>query len=554
MGGMTSLYIGVSGLKASQNALNVTAHNLTNVNTTGYVRQTAVLNSSNYTTIAQGTNNKLQTGLGVDVDSISRIRDYFLDKSYRKEVGRQSFYEEQSSAVEEIESVLGELDGVSFSDSLDDLNESIQEMAKDPSDLVTRSELVMNAETFIDRAKSIYSELVNYQKNLDTKVQNTVDRINELGNTIRTLNVQISSVESAGVESANDLRDQRDNALDELAGLAKIQYQEDENSVVTVKLEGVQFVTESGVNEMGTAQLNGEDGSNYLTAVWPNLNQQTVYNLTEDISTADNTDIGALKGTLLARGGYAAHYTDIEDEEKYNTEVKSSVIMKTQALFDKLVNGIVTTINDILAPPKVTKINGADVTVLDTENCSYGTDGSFGTELFSRYNTERYNQVTASDGTVYYVYNETNSMGNKSLYTIDNIEINQEVLEDYSKLPFTTAEGEVDKTRGEALASAWSEPFANLDPDNLTEKNFTDFYDEMILDIGTSGQLYSSMATNQASVASDLNDSRQQVTGVSSDDELANMIKYQNAYNASSRFISVVSDMLEQMITQLGDR
>ena len=92
---MGSLYIGSSGLQTSQNALNTTAHNLSNVDTTGYTRQQVQQSNRAYVTLStdpKSIANK-QTGLGVTYSRVKQVRDYFLDKTYRKESGRSMFYE-----------------------------------------------------------------------------------------------------------------------------------------------------------------------------------------------------------------------------------------------------------------------------------------------------------------------------------------------------------------------------------------------------------------------------------------------------------------------------
>lgn len=566
----TSMDVGVLGLKAAQTALNTTSHNLANVYTEGYVRQTPVFEDKQYQNL--NGSNKMQVGLGVYVAATSRVRDILLDQQYRTEVSKQGFYNEQYNAVTEVETFLGELEGTTFQDELGSLSEAINAVAEQPGSEVARSELVMNASSFLDRANAVYQSLIDYQTTLDTKVKDTVDQINKLGNTIYNLNKQISAIESPGIEAANDLRDQRDNALDQLASLVSISYSEDENSVVHVNVEGVPFVLDTGVAEMGTAQLNGADGSPYVTAVWPFLDNQKVFNLTTEISSQKGNDKGSLKGLLLARGDKVADYTDVPKRENYATDadyeaaaeeynktIDASVIMKAQALFDQLINGIVTKINDILSPTTTASFTAADgtvytdVKVLDTANCSTGEDGTFpAEELFSRKYTDRYTEVTADDGTVYYVYNETNTFGNESLYTCGNLEINQTVLEDYTKLPYLTSENEIDMDMGQALLDAWSNPFSSIDPNNITEKNFDSYYNEFTYELANMGTMYQSISTNYGTSASSINDSRLKITGVSSDEELSDMIKYQAAYNASSRYITVIDQMLEHIIEKLG--
>lgn len=76
----------------------------------------------------------------------------------------------------------------------------------------------------------------------------------------------------------------------------------------------------------------------------------------------------------------------------------------------------------------------------------------------------------------------------------------------------------------------------------------------MTLDVATTGKIYQSMADNESKLASQLDDKRQEVMGVSSDEELGSMIKYQQAYNAASRYVNVVSDMIETLINRTGAR
>ena len=119
---MGSLYIGSSGLQTSQNALNTTAHNLSNVDTTGYTRQQVQQSNRAYVTLStdpKSISNK-QTGLGVTYSRVKQVRDYFLDKTYRKESGRSMFYEVSTEVMEEVESQLGELNGEAFQTTMTD--------------------------------------------------------------------------------------------------------------------------------------------------------------------------------------------------------------------------------------------------------------------------------------------------------------------------------------------------------------------------------------------------------------------------------------------------
>ncbi len=575
----TNMYIGVTGLKTQQNAINITAHNLTNVNTEGYVRQQASFSDLSYRQVGFVSGVATwQTGYGVESDRTRHIRDLFLDASYREEYGREAFYDVQYDATVEIEDLFGELEGETFQQTLLNFQEALEELAKTPeaSDLATRSGVVLYAEEFISRANAIYEDLVTYQTELDNQVKSMVDQINSLGEQIVYYNDLIRSYEATNVETASDYRDQRDLLLDELSQLVDIDYEENADGVVTVKVEGVNFITEDAVFKMATAQLDTVDhGSSFVTVVWPYLENAEVFNLSATVSTALGNDVGKLKSTLLARGDYVANYTDLPADDAtaeeiaiYEKNVAYSSIMKTEAEFDRLINGIVELVNSILCPEVETTLNGTYTTesgetvtysgetvkILDLDNCSYGTDENStpGTELFSRSDAERYTVLYDSSGEKIYVYNEVNEFGTTSLYTLGNLEVNQTLLENYAYLPLTTASGDADYDRTRQLVDLFDVEFDNLNPENTTNKTFMEYYESMINEIANEGTLYKAMYDNQNTVVSNLDNSREAFYGVSSDEELTALIKYQDAYMANSRYINVISEMLENIIERMG--
>lgn len=633
---MTQIYTGVSGLRAQQNAINTTAHNMANIYTEGYVRQQVSMADNSYYKYGWSAVNTKQLGLGVVSAETRHLRDLLLDRAYRQETGRQEFYAARYEAAEEVQDIFGELEGVEFQTSINDLWEAISEIAKDPDSIVSRAALVMNAEAFISRANNIYQELIDYQEKLNQKVVDTVDRINELGDQIFALNRKIAVVEAADIETAADWRDQRDLALDELGSLIKITYEEDEFGYVTVRAEGQEFVSKSNVWHMELAHLDSDQGSEYLSPVWPQLDGGEVFNLKEELASSKNNDIGSLKGYLIARGGYVADASDIpvkpvrEDypegdegtaafradlENYYNVEVVeydknvgSTVVMKAQALFDQLINMVVSVINDVLSPTTdmevtsdltvtvpqgtcvynvdddlkdillegvangsiivdrfgiiqdadatVTIPAGSTLTILNMDETSYGKDENQtpGTELFVRTDQpDRYTKVTADDGTVYYIYNENDDFGDDSVYKLGNLEINPIVLDNYSYIPLTTLEENVDMKKGEEILKAWDEAAVCLDPNNTTLKDINDYYSAMVGLIGNDGYMYNAIAESQSEVVSSLDEKRESKQGVTSEEELTNLIKFQNAYNASSRYITTVADMIDTLINRVGN-
>ncbi|MDE5780883.1 MAG: flagellar hook-associated protein FlgK [Lachnospiraceae bacterium] len=591
MSGMTSIYVGVSGLQASQTALNTTAHNLSNVYTKGYTRQVSINGDRIYINQGATASGYKQVGLGVDVIATSRVRDILLDKAYRTENSRANFYDAQYDAVTEVYGILGELNDEPFNNTLLNMENAMKEMAKTPNSETSQAELVMYAHQFIDRANAVHDELIEYQNNLDKKIKDIVKRVNDLGEQLAYYNEKIAGVEATGIEKANDFRDQRDLILDELSTYVSITYKEHENRYVNVNVEGVPFVTDTGVYKIGLEQLDGEKDSGFVSCVWPQLDGQEVFDFSRGIDTSDPSQMGSLKGYLFARGDFTADYTDVpnlkdydlttpEGNEQYNKDVQyymenvgSCTLVRAQALFDNLINGIVTMINDVFSPTikgmpdGVTSFTDADGNTYPDdefyleENIEYldmttstGADGKMPPEeLFVRNNTERYIEVTGDDGNTYYILNRKNGMGFESLYKCGNLSINQKIVDDYSKLPFTTQpEKEEDFAKSAELVERWGAKFTNLNPGSLTELTFNAYYQQFVFEMGSDGELYYNLAVNEADAADTIDDQRKQITGVSSDEELSNMIKFQHAYNASSRYITVISEMLEHIIERLG--
>ena len=569
---MGRLYIGSSGLQTSQNALNTTAHNLSNVDTTGYTRQQVQQSNKAYVTLStdpKSISNK-QTGLGVTYSRVKQVRDYFLDKTYRKESGRSMFYEVSTEVMEEVESQLGELNGEAFQTTMTDFWTAIQELSKDPSSSVTQGLIVQRASEFVQRAGAVYDGLSSYQDNLNTQIKQNVDKINKYGNQLLTLNDQIRAIESGGIEHANDLRDARNQILDELAELTNMSFSEDRYGSVSVKIEGVDFVKDGTCYEIA---MKTDEATGFVTPFWPqdatytvrddgtrvyNIDGAEVFDLSVEISSDLGTDVGGLKAMLLARGDHRANYTDLA-EGKYDG-VSQSVVMNIQGEFDQMIHNVVTKVNDILAQAAGVQegqltINGKTDTyrycTVDPDGYMRMEDGS-PVQLFTKVTTDGYEKVTTDDGKEYWVMKEEKADSPESLYTIGNLQVNSALMQEPSKLGFRLADGSEDKATAEALKAAFTEEAYTLNPNVQKKTTFVDYYTDLVSQVANSGYVFRSIYENQVNTVEATQSAREQVIGVSTDEELSNMIKFQNAYNASSRYINVISEMLEHIISTLG--
>lgn len=548
---MGSLYIGASGLQSGQNALNTTAHNLTNIDTTGFTRQQTLLSSKRYITISKNPAavSDQQYGIGVNLSAVRQVRDYFLDQTYRKESGRSTFYEASTDVLGEVENVLGELNGEDFQTSLTNLWTAVQELSKDPSSSVTQGLLVQRSAEFINRANAVYQDLTNYQDNLNKQIKEKVTTINQYGKQIQALNDQIRKIECGGIEHANDLRDTRNQILDELGKLCKMTYSEDSTGNVSVRIEDSDFVRGDLFYEIG---LDASDATGFYTPFWIkdaeytvladgtkkyNIEGAQVFNLDQTVSSSLDTDIGGLKALLLARGDHRSNYTDINNN--YDS-ISQSIVMNVQAEFDQMIHSVTTKINSILA---------------DVYDPSRGymcdKDGS-PLQLFQKVTTDGYEKVTDAGGNVTWKYAEEDPARTDTLYTLGNLQVNANLLREPSMLSFKKADGSADYDTTDKLKAAFTDESYTLNPNVLKKTTFVDYYKDLVSQVANTGSAFRNIYENQQTTVEATYNAREQIVGVSSEEELSNMIRFQNAYNASSRYINVINELLEHIISTLA--
>lgn len=563
--GFGSLYVGASGLQNAQNAINTTANNLANVDTKGYVRQQVRYADKNYTILKDSRANvhMQQSGLGVSIGDVVHARDIFLDKTYRQETGRMSFYSARYETATYVEDLMQELNGQQFKQSVSDLWQAFQEVSTKPADSTNQNLVLQKADLLVSRTQKLYSDLQNYQSNINNQIKDDVDRVNTIGNRIYELNLQIQKVESGGTETAMTLRDERDNLLDELGNYGRIEVTEDATGFVYVDMEGVRFVDENRCYNMG---LKAADGTGFYTPYWPQQSDVEkgqyvpVFRLSGEISSEMNTDIGSIKSKLLVRGDTYGRREDMASEESYGN-IEGCTLMEVEAELDVLFSNIVRSMNDIYCPntettSAFTSKDGvtypAGTKILDEENCARGVDGELPPrELFTRIGIDRYTKVTGTDGKTYYVYNEEDPDVSSTRYAIGTITVNSDLKRQITLMPAYKKDGSVDYEMGAKLAAAWEVKDMKLNPYDQKPCTFEEYYDKMVDQLGIEGNTYKSVTETLSGAVSSVDSKRQQVSGVSSDEELSNMIKFQSAYNAASRFMNVISEMTETIVTGL---
>ncbi|HYE80369.1 MAG TPA: flagellar hook-associated protein FlgK, partial [bacterium] len=214
------------GLAAAQRGLDTASHNIANANTPGYSRQRANLVASpalhhpSLSALIPG-----QVGTGVDVASISRIRDTFLDQVYRRQHGQYGEFNSQRLSFSTLETVLHEPSEIGVSSLMDRFFQDWNAVANTPEALPTRGALRETAQTMASNFHRLHGQFVALSEQQNEQIALRVEQVNGILDQIAALNGQIVAIEGIG-QQANDLKDRRDLLVDQLSGIVDVTVQE----------------------------------------------------------------------------------------------------------------------------------------------------------------------------------------------------------------------------------------------------------------------------------------------------------------------------------------
>ncbi len=253
--GLSSLFdIARSALTTSQQALAVTGHNVANVNTPGYSRQEAVLTERPPLDGQPG-----MAGTGVTATSIKRYTDQFINRQLtvaQQDLGRLTVSKDE---LFRLQNSFGDSNDQGIAARMNDFFNGLQDVSTNPSELAARSVLLANANQLASSVNQVSTDLVTAQQSLNFQVKQTVGEVNSLSKQIADLNGQIVRAEVAG-QNANDLRDQREQALNELATRIDITTVESGTGALTVFAARGQVLVESGSVRELTAVEDPDNG------------------------------------------------------------------------------------------------------------------------------------------------------------------------------------------------------------------------------------------------------------------------------------------------------
>jgi len=253
---MTSYYIGVSGLSAAQKALSIIGNNMANAATEGYHKQRVELSPA-YAAVS----GQVVIGGGVNFEGVTRLIDNLLEKEIMTEQSLLEHIQREYDTLRTIESSFGELsESGGLNTSIDNFFNAIQDFSANPNELVWQSQLVNAAEIMAGKFRTLSGFLTNLKNQMTFEIRNTVEQINTLSGRIAELNNNIKRVEVGGVP-ADNLRDQRDQCIAELAKLAPVETVSRDFGVVDVTVAGMPVVSETNALKLEAGlEENGKTG------------------------------------------------------------------------------------------------------------------------------------------------------------------------------------------------------------------------------------------------------------------------------------------------------
>ncbi|MHB9143844.1 MAG: flagellar hook-associated protein FlgK [Symbiobacteriia bacterium] len=456
--------VGLSALQAQQRALEVTAHNIANVNTPGYSRQRLDLTASDPYTVPSAMRPggvPGQAGTGVSQQAIERFHDNFLDGQYRNENASLGYWNHRGEVLHQIEGIFTEPSNAGIRSVLDKFWDSLQGLANDPSSYAARALTRQAGVAVADAFNHTTRQLTDLRSNLQQAAETKVGEVNVMASEIASLNKQISQAQSVG-DNPNDLKDKRDHLLDELSKEVGGHTQAAGDGSVSVFLGGVPLV------EGFTSHTLSIGNSVTDPVMWDHINQPA------------SVGSGELSSILTLRD---------RGVPEYMTQL------------DHLAYTMATAFNTVHAA---------------------GWDA----------------QSPPQTGTAFFVGVATEA-GSAAA-----IQVNPAITGDAVNGVQLIAAG------GTPLPDDGSNTMALAD--SLKSGPTGDLYRAIISGLGVDGQEADRMGSNQQTLLHAIDNQRDGVSGVSLDEEMSQMIKFQQGYAAAARVITAVDEMLDTIINRLG--
>lgn len=494
------------GLFAQQSALNTTGHNIANANTEGYTRQRANMQATPGIPYP-GLNNSTEPGLlgtGVSVVGLQRLREDFLDVQLRTENKHFGYWEARRDVLQKVEGIMNEPSDTGLQKVMDELWKSWQDLSQNPESLSARAVVRQRAIAVTETFAALNTSLTELQTDLDNVVATKVIDINSMAQQLANLNRQIGDVVPHGYQP-NDLYDQRDLLLDKLAKLADVKVTNLNSGMIQVTIDGKELV--NGRNAVVMAvEKDATTGFNNITLG----------------GEAFVPASGGLLGTFEARG------IPTLDQNTGLTTIQGPVPDMISKL-NTLVESMAKEVNDL-------HVKGMNLTDIDNR---------------------KDNPTAALEALEFFVPKDATKPLSAS-----NMQVNPKILGSLNSIAAAQAEDPATSTGTSfygdgrnALAIAGIK-FKSLTLTSVSggieSTTLDDFYRYSIAQLGVDSQEAVRMEKNSELLVGQVDTNRQSVSGVSIDEEMAEMVKYQHAYSASARVMTSMDEILDKVINGMG--
>jgi len=607
------LNIASSGLYTYQTALNTTGNNIANVQTEGYTRQEAVQKATEAIRTSQkyGT-----LGSGVETTEIRQIRNRYYDVKYWNNSTSLGEYSTKSYYMAQIEDYFEEVNKDGFTAAFDEMFNSLEEVSKNASDVSVRNQFINSAETLAEYFNSLSTGLGNIQKDCNEEIKNKVSQINTFAQEIASLNKQINVVELTGenANDLRDQRALLADRLSEIVPIEVKEGRMAESTpgvgetgatTYEITISGQSLVDTFEYNTLETVpretRVNQSDMDGLYDIQWSNGLDYSMsgtgvgggLKALTDIRDGNNADnfngkIAAF-GSAPAEDGQAGTVTTVRIEGTGFTDINKATLPGTGTIvlknkeyayssfsYDSVSESYTFTLTETVDNASQAAMQGRDAKV--GEAVDYLGIPYYMSQLneFVRAFAGEFNKIhqtgqdlNGSQGGIFFTgedaldstreygltvqagENETTySSKDDSLYrlTAANFTVSAKLLEDPKLLASTT-----DLSQG-INGNDVVEKLLKLKSDTVMFRGgyASEFLQSVLSDIAVDAQKADSFEANYSNISKSIVKQRLSVSGVDSDEEALNLVKYQNAYNLNAKMITVMSEIYDKLINETG--
>ena len=511
-----SLEVSKRSLFTQQTALNTTGHNIANANTAGYSRQRVNMVAARPIEAPGFSHStaKGQLGMGVEYDSITRIREQFLDEQFRNENKSLGEWSLKFDTLDKLEAIVNEPSDTGFRTVLDKFWNAWSELSKNPESTTGKKIIRETAQALTDEVNGINKRLGELKTDLTTNVGVKASQANSIISTIANLNGNISRIEGQG-DLANDLRDQRDLLADELSKIMNIQVVNGQGGYSIsmggeLLVEGAEVATQLTVESLEGAFGSGDLQSGEVYGmIFSRDNFVTDYE--NQLSVLINTMVNGEVEVTLPAGSVLPNGSTLVTSDGNTITITDANRTLTSDLNVK--------VNGINGLHKLGYVQGTPPTAAqDFFVLTTGNDGKFVLDISQAIKDDP-NQIATSIRTTGTGTDENIVVGNDTLASL--------------------------------MANLKNSSFI-FDPNADKGSTVGDYFNSIVGQLGVQTQEAARQTQHIQSLVDQVDSRRQSVSGVSLDEEMSDMIKFQHAYSAAARYMTTFDELLDKLINGTG--